>query len=123
MGRKADLHKAIAAAAARQHGLVSYKQLRQLGISKNGIRSRVDLGLLLRAGRGVYRLPSAPFTWQLRAVAALLANGPDAVLSHYAAAQLLGLDTGQRGRVDILIPNHRSGVAICSAKLHWTRGF
>lgn len=82
---------AVARIATRQHGVVTYRQLRNAGLSPEAIRTRVDRGQLHRVHRGVYRVghraPSIEATYR----AAVLACGPGALLSGFAAAHLYGL--------------------------------
>jgi very-short-patch-repair endonuclease len=119
--RIAETENAIAARAARQHGLVTLDQLRELGFTYSGVRSRLDTGLLARAGRGVFRIPSAPVTWEQRLLSAFLANRPNGVVSHFAAARLLGIDVGRHERVDVMVPVHRRGSRARGVNLHWSR--
>jgi very-short-patch-repair endonuclease len=80
--------QAIAALAVAQHGVVSAAQLYALHLSRDQVSQRVSAGWLHRLHRGVYavghsRLSPAGF-W----MAATLAAGPGAVLSHISAATL-----------------------------------
>ncbi len=57
MGERADnvpLHPAVGALAARQHGVVTGVQLRDLGLGKDGIHSWLRSGRLHRRYRGVF---------------------------------------------------------------------
>ena len=81
----------LARLAGRQHGVVAAWQLRELGVSQSWIETRLRRGSLLRVYRGVYAVGHAAITWEGRLMAAVLACGPDAVLSHRSAAQLWGL--------------------------------
>src|SRR3954471_3094282 len=81
---------AIAALAARQHGVVSRAQLAALGLGAGAIKHRLALGRLHPLYRGVYAVGHRslrPEAWWL---AAVLAAGPDAGLSHRSAAALWG---------------------------------
>jgi hypothetical protein len=51
-------------------------------------------------------------------LAALLAAGPSAVVSHRAAAHLLGFDGFEEGRVEIVVPRGRRLVVPVWARLH-----
>jgi len=93
----------IAALAARQHGVVSRGQLRDLGLADSAIGYRVSSGRLHRVHRGVFavghrRLPSLG-AWS----AAVLACGPGAVLSHAAAAALWDMRRSAASSVDVTI--------------------
>lgn len=100
-----DLEERIVAIAVRQHGVVTCAQLRQAGLSQSGIARRIGSGRLHVLHRGVYMaVPYAlPHTAEMAAVVAI---GPGAVVSHLSAARLLGLSPdpgngrGSRDRLD-----------------------
>jgi|SRR5690625_276161 len=73
--------------ATRQCGVVSRAQLLQSGISRRQIEVRLKKGWLAPLHRGVYRVGPVSAPHQ-REVAALLASGSGAVLSHQSAAAL-----------------------------------
>ncbi len=82
----------LAQVAARQHGLFSVGQARDLGVSAAMLHAWCQRGWLHHVRRGVYAFAgSPPSRWQ-PAVAASLAAGPDAVLSHRTAAAIHGFD-------------------------------
>ncbi|HEY5316703.1 MAG TPA: type IV toxin-antitoxin system AbiEi family antitoxin domain-containing protein, partial [Solirubrobacteraceae bacterium] len=85
------IDRAIAAIAAGQHGLITTRQLLDLGLSKGGIAHRVKIGRLHRVYRGVYAVGHPPVSPHAHALAAVLAAGPGAVLSHDSAATLWGI--------------------------------
>jgi predicted transcriptional regulator of viral defense system/very-short-patch-repair endonuclease len=97
----------IAELAERQHGVVAIEQLRGLSLSASGVRSRVARGYLHRVHRGVYAVGRPGLTQNGRRMAAVLAYGPDAVLSHRSAAGLWGLRPDNRPNVELSVP--RSG--------------
>jgi Transcriptional regulator, AbiEi antitoxin/Protein of unknown function (DUF559) len=99
-----SLDGAIAALAARQHGVVTRSQLRDLGLSDRAISKRVAAGRLHRVHQGVFavghrRLPSFG-AWS----AAVLACGPGAALSHASAAALWDLRRSDAVYVDVTVP-------------------
>jgi putative AbiEi antitoxin of type IV toxin-antitoxin system/uncharacterized protein DUF559 len=75
----------------RQHGVVSARQLAGLGLSGDAIATRARAGRLHRLHRGVYAVGHTALTPRSRELAAVLACGPGAVLSHRSAAALWGL--------------------------------
>jgi predicted transcriptional regulator of viral defense system len=78
--------RALARLAARQHGVLSLLQLREHGLSAKAIHGRVRSGRFRRLYRGVYSVgPLAP-TRRGRELAAVLACGDGAALSHQSAA-------------------------------------
>src|SRR3954463_12665827 len=78
----------IAGVAARQHGVISYPQLESLGLSRSSIDRRVRAGRLHRIHRAVYAVGYKRLTQRGRWMAAVLAAGDGAVLSHRSAAAL-----------------------------------
>jgi very-short-patch-repair endonuclease len=85
---------AIAALAARQHGVVTTRQLAAAGIGERGVAHRVANGRLARIFRGVYRVGpvAAPYGLEM---AAVLATG--GALSHHSAAALWGFRPPHQG--------------------------
>jgi very-short-patch-repair endonuclease len=76
----------IAAIAHRQHGLITTAQLRACGLGDSSIRKRVDTGRLHRLHRGVHAVGHGSVSRDGTWMAAVLAAGGDAALSHVAAA-------------------------------------
>jgi very-short-patch-repair endonuclease len=79
---------AIARLAANQHGVLSSTQLKAAGLSTSSIGDRVAAGRLHRLHRGVYALGHTNIGNEGRWMAAVLACGEGAVLSHRSAAAL-----------------------------------
>jgi hypothetical protein len=99
--------QAIAALAERQHGAVATRQLLALGLTRQAIARRADAGRLLRVHRGVYAVGHPVLTGHGRLMAAVLAGGENAVLSHASAAALWGMRSSDAERTDITV--RRSG--------------
>jgi very-short-patch-repair endonuclease/predicted transcriptional regulator of viral defense system len=120
MDRKRAEHdpKAIIELAERQHGVIAVSQLYSLGLTETQVRKRALEGWLRRVHRGVYAVGGVPLTDEGRWMAAVLACGEGAVLSHQAAGELWGLRRRRRGRpIDVTIPQasgrrRRTGIAI-----------
>lgn len=91
-----------------QHGFVSRSQLLGLGLGAEAIRHRVESGRLNPRYRGVYAVGAAPVTMEDRWVAAVLACGQGAVLSHLSAAALWRLTDVDPRVIDVSLPS-RSG--------------
>ena len=96
--------RGIAALATRQHGVVSHGQLERLGVSRGAIQHRLRAGRLHRMHRGVYSVGHRRVSAHGRSMAAILACGPDAVLSHRSAAALWGLRPSARPVTDVTTP-------------------
>jgi predicted transcriptional regulator of viral defense system len=97
----------VAQIAGRQHGLVSLEQLEGMGMGRGTAHRRVEAGRLHRLHEGVYAVGHTPRTGEARYMSAVLACGPDAVLSHRSAADLWGLRESRRGRIDVTAPGRR----------------
>ncbi len=101
------LDRRIARLAASQHGVTSLHQLRTLGLSVHAVQKRVAAGRLHRIHRGVYAVGHPKLTVRGRWMAAVLACGPGAVVSHRTAGALSGLRFTQRWRIDVIAPKRR----------------
>jgi very-short-patch-repair endonuclease len=77
--------------ARRQHGVISHAQLIALGYGADAIKHRVGRGRLHRIHRGVYAVGRRELTQEGRWMAAVLACGETAALSHDSAAALWGI--------------------------------
>ena len=75
--------------AARQHGVVTHAQLLAAGLDRDAIEYRRRVGRLHLLHRGVYAVGHRPPSPLATAIAAVLACGPDAVLSHRSACGAL----------------------------------
>ncbi len=94
----------IAELADRQHGAVDRSQLAELGLSADAVDKRIQRGRLFRVHRGVYAVGRPGLTVRGHWMAAVLAMGHGAVLSHRTAAALWGLREPPSGRLDVTIP-------------------
>ena len=100
----------LARLAFRQHGVVDRWQLIALGYSKQAIQTLIATGHLVRLHRGVYAVGHIRLTARGRWMAAVLACGSGAVLSHPAAAALNGIGPVPSGPVDVTtITRHHPG--------------
>jgi very-short-patch-repair endonuclease len=99
------LDTVIARLAARQHGVVAVWQLTALGISTSGVGRRLTDGRLWRIHRGVYAV--GPLDRMGYWMAAVLACGEGALLSHRDAAMLWNLRQTDRTAVDVTAPGTR----------------
>lgn len=89
--RTASLNHAIGGLAKRQHGIVSRRQLRELGIGDSTITARMASGYLHPLFREAFAVGHPAITRRGRMLAAVLACEQGTVLSHGSAAELLGL--------------------------------
>ncbi|MGN6814748.1 MAG: type IV toxin-antitoxin system AbiEi family antitoxin domain-containing protein [Solirubrobacterales bacterium] len=117
MGHKSDtVDSRIAKIAARQHGVVTLGQLEDAGLTREATYKRARRGRLHRVHRGVYALGAFPMSHRQRWMAAVLACGEGAVLSHGSAAALWGLLRPIDGPIHVSVPTtsgRKSQRAIC----------
>lgn len=102
-------HREVAELAARQHGVVTFRQLRQLGFSKGKISRSHEATRLVRIHRGVYAVGHGRISEHGRCMAAALAAGPEAAVSHLSAAWLWSLYDRLPAEVEVTVitPRHR----------------
>jgi hypothetical protein len=116
--RDRDATAAIRQLAERQHGVVARRQLLAIGVGPKIIQRRCEAGLLIPVFHGVFALGHRAVGQRSRWMAAVLACGPGAVLSHGSAAQLWGL-RGTRGPVEVM--RRSGGTRHPGVRLHQTR--
>lgn len=114
-GAKPDAR--AAGVAAEQHGVVSFQQLLDVGLSATAVRERLRKGFLHRVHRGVYAFGHPAISFEGRCMAASLAlrprasssseriSGPAsaAFVSHRSAAALWRLLPSARGPIDVTV--------------------
>lgn len=98
---------ALAQLAARQHGVVCRRQLAAAGLGQRAIDGRLASGRLHPVHRGVYAVGHPLLSARGRWLAAVLAAGPGALLSHHSAAALWDLLATNRALVDVTVPHGR----------------
>jgi hypothetical protein len=106
--------------AAAQHGVVSRKQMRGMGMNDGVIDHAVLVGRLHRIFRGVYALGHPYTSERSRLMAAVLACGKGTVVSHRSAAVLLGLIDKEPAVIDVIAPGSR-GRKIDGIRCHRVR--
>ena len=94
----------IGALASRQHNVVTRAQLRKIGLSEGAIDRRVRTGFLVRIHRGVYAVVHAGLTREGRYMAAVLACGEGAALSHHSAAVVWEWVDPRGARIHVTVP-------------------
>lgn len=102
-----DTDRAIGALAARQWGVASRRQLLDAGLSTTMVRNRVRAGRMIRLHRGVYAVGHDRLRREGHWLAAVLAVGPGAVLSHRDAAGLHDLRPANHARTDVTTTANR----------------
>src|SRR5882672_5312487 len=92
--------------ARKQHWVVTRAQLMELGLGSEAIRHRLRDGRLHRVMRGIYAVGRPAVDSRGRWMAAVLACGPPALLSHHSAAALLGIRPERPGPIEVVVPAH-----------------
>jgi len=113
-----DLHP-LFAIAARQHGLVTYSQLRAKGIPDASIEQWCVQGRIERVAPAVYRVGGAPATWLQRVMRATLDTG--GLASHRTAAALHRLDGHNGSVIEVVVErwkrsSHHEGYLVHETK-------
>jgi very-short-patch-repair endonuclease/predicted transcriptional regulator of viral defense system len=89
--------------ARAQHQVIATRQLLALGFTERAIRHRIASGRLWPLMRGVYSVGPPRETDEQRWMSAVLACGPDAVLSHRSAAALWEIGEEKPERIDVSV--------------------
>lgn len=105
MSPRNDTDLRIGALAHAQHGPVAHRQLRALGLSHEQIAYRLRVRRLLRRHPGVYLVGHDVLTREGRWMAAVLACGEGAVLSHFDAAAHHDLLANRGSRIHVTRPS------------------
>jgi hypothetical protein len=109
----------VAELAERQWGVVSRRQLAARGVSRHTADHWLRAGRLHRVHQGVYAAGHTALRAEGHRLAAVLACGPDAVLSHRTAAAQWGLLRTDQTRIDVTAPRGRHGAP--GIRLHRSR--
>jgi very-short-patch-repair endonuclease len=104
--------------AHQQHGVLTRKQLLALDFTRKGIQHRLRTGRLRQLAPGVYLVGWPQLTRERRWMAAVLACGEDAALSHRSAAALWEIAEEAPGRIDVSVrrrfESRRAGLKVRS---------
>lgn len=90
--------------ASSQRFLVTRDEVLELGGSMDVIQSRLVSGGWLRIHPGVYQVDRRPMVWESRLLAAALACGPEARVSHRAALVLWKMDGISTAPLEVTMP-------------------
>src|SRR4051794_23777862 len=111
---EAPIDAAIGRLAEREYGVVARRQLIALGLGEDALQHRLAHGRLYLLHRGTYAVGHRDVPRHGRWMAAVLASGPEAVLSHWSAAALWMIRPNERSLIDVTTPQKsRSWDGIC----------
>jgi predicted transcriptional regulator of viral defense system len=99
-----SIDEVIAAFARSQHGVVTLVQLLMAGLTHSAITKRVARGALHRVHRMVYSVGHAALSREAQMLAAVLAAGPGALLSHLSAAELWRISRFRAPLIAVVAP-------------------
>jgi predicted transcriptional regulator of viral defense system len=111
----------IGALADAQHGVVARRQLAALGLSDAAITRRVKGGRLRSLHRGVFAFGHRAMRVEGRWMAAVLACGDRAVLSHASAAAAWDLASVGSGPVHVTVPGDHGRARRTGVRVHRSR--
>jgi very-short-patch-repair endonuclease len=115
---QAEIEAAIERATRGRHGVAKLTHLLDAGLSRRAANRLAETGRLHRLSRGVYSaVPPKRQTRNAHFLAAVLAAGDGAVLSHHSAAALLGIRPSARAKIDVTVPG-RSRRTIAGVNVH-----
>jgi hypothetical protein len=101
------MHNTLDPILVKQHSLVTRQQAWEAGLSHRQIDHLLARRLLVPAHRGVFRDPAAIETIEQRALAAVLASGAGAVVSHRLAVAMRGMPNYQCLLTEVSGPGRR----------------
>src|SRR3954452_14691768 len=94
--------------AKQQHWVLTRQQLLEIGFTSEAIDVRVEDARLHRVFAGVYAAGRPHLTREGYLMAAVLACGPGAALSHFSAAELFAILKRRPGLVHVTVPYARA---------------
>lgn len=118
MRSRNDNDRQVAALATRQYGLVTRDQVLALGMTPAAIGRRLDRGRLIAVHPAVYAVGHAALPPRGVWLAAVLACGPHAALSHGSAAALWEVSRGLPRRIHVTVPGTGGRDAPRGVRLH-----
>ncbi len=111
----------MATLAERQHGIVTRRQLLALGMGRKAVAERMESGALHPVHRGVFAFGGSGMSTDARRMAAVLACGAGAVLSHRSAARLWGVFPFEPSPIEVSRPvagrTKHDGILLHQARL------
>jgi hypothetical protein len=104
--------------ARRQWGVLTRAQLTEFGLGDRGVWDWVGSGRLHRLYRGIYAYGHDRLRAEGRWLAAVMACGRGAVLSHRTAAQLWGIRQTNSALVDVTVPTQNGRIRRAGIRIH-----
>ena len=108
---------AAAETARSQYGVITVTQLISGGFSRRAVSRAAATGHLFPLHHGVFALGHVPTDLRAHRLAATLACGPSAALSHSSNCEHLGILRPRRGLIEVTVPSH-AGRKRDSVRIH-----
>jgi very-short-patch-repair endonuclease len=113
-------HESVWRLARSQHGVITRAQLLQLGYTRHAIQHRLATGRLHAIHRGVFVVGRPELDMPGRWMAAVLACGPTALISHQTAGEIWGIRARRDRPIDVSVPAGTTR-AVRGVRLHRRR--
>ena len=117
MARK-NAQPGLGEVARRQWGVLTRAQLTDFGVGDSGLRDWVQSGRLHRLYRGIYAYGHDRLRVEGRWLAAVLACGPGAALSHGSGAALWEIRQSNSALVDVTVPTRAGRIRRKGIRIH-----
>jgi predicted transcriptional regulator of viral defense system len=104
--------------ARRQWGVLTLAQLTEFGLRDRGVSDWVRDGRLHRLYRGIYAYGHDRLRVEGRWLAAVMACGPGAVLSHRSAGALCELRQSNSAFIDVTVPSRNGRIRRAGIRVH-----
>lgn len=107
--------------AAAQAGVLSWRQLGELGVPRGLVRNKVASGRWARRTEEVFTITTGPLSREQLLWLAVLHCGPEAMVGGLTAAALHGLRNWERDDVCVIVPNNDSFEPVAGVDIFRTR--
>jgi hypothetical protein len=104
--------------ARRQWGVVTRAQLAEAGLGDKGVAEWVQSDRIRRLYRGIYAYGHDRLRPEGHWLAAVMACGPGAALSHRSAAQLCEIRQNSSALVDVTVPTQNGRIRRAGIRIH-----
>lgn len=104
-----------------QHGLLSRRQLNELGVTRSVVRSHLRARRWAQRTSSVFSVTTGPLTWEQRLWRATLHAGPDSLIGGLTAAKVHGLKNWDRSEITVLVANQLSFDQVPGVRFFRTR--
>lgn len=109
------------ALALLQHGLLSQRQLNELGVTRATVRSHLRARRWSQRSSSVYSITTGPLSWEQRLWRAVLHAGTDALIGGLTAAKVHGMRNWERAEITVLVANPLSFEPLDGVRFFRTR--